>query len=110
MRQRRWIGADHAESIDLRQQRLLDLVLKQVRHYYAELYQTRACYKYPLSVTRLMKLCNRSGSRILMAVRILSHSFDIESETEPPLYYERASGIKNPMHRPYRIFLRSRHG
>jgi len=110
MRQRKWIGTDSLESIDVRQQRLLNLVLQKVRYYYAELHQTRDCYKYPLSLSRLMKLCNRSGTRTLMAVRILSHSYDVELEREPPLYYERVSSSKNPMHRPYRIFLRSPHG
>jgi hypothetical protein len=43
----------------------------------------RLCY--PLTLSRLMKLCNRNGLRTLMAVRILRHSIDTESESEPPL-------------------------
>ena len=39
-----------------------------------------------------------------MAVRILSYSIDIESETEPPLIYERDPSQRNAMHRPYRIY------
>lgn len=107
MMQRKWLGTGMVESFDARQQRLLDLVLGKVRHYYAELHETRDCYRYPLTLSRLMKLCNRSGSRTLMAVRILSHSIDIESESDPPLVYERASVRNNAMHRPYQIYLRS---
>ncbi len=106
MRRRKWPGTGLIESFDVRQQRLLDLVLAKVRHYYAELYQTRDCYRYPLTLSRLMQLCNRSGLRTLMAVRILSHSVDMESESEPPLAYERDSSQNNAMRRPYRIFLR----
>ena len=108
MKQRKWLGTGYVESFDLRQQRLLDLVLEQVRIYYAELYETRYCYRYPLTLSRLMKLCNRSGLRTLMALRILSYSVDVESESEPPLVYERASSQRNATHRPYRIFLRDK--
>ena len=107
MRQRRWLGTGTIESFDVRQQRLLDLVLGKVRYYYSELYETRDCYRYPLTLSRLMKLCNRSGLRTLMAVRILSHSVDVESEFQPPLVYERDRSQKNAMRRPYRIYLRS---
>lgn len=106
MNRRKWLGTGMIESFDLRQQRLLDLVLETVRYYYAELYETRDCYRYPLSISRLMKLCNRSGLRTLMAVRILSHSMDVESETEPPLIYEREPSQKNAVRRPYRIYLK----
>ena len=95
------------ESFDMRQQRLLDIVLDMIRYYYAELYETRACFRYPLTLSRLMKLCNRSGLRTLMAVRILSHSADVESESKPPLVYERDPSQNNAMRRPYRIYLRS---
>ena len=109
MNRRKWLGTGMIESFDLRQQRLLDLVLETVRHYYAKLHGTRDCYRYPLTLSRLMKLCNRSGLRTLMAVRILSHSADIESETEPPLAYERDPSQNNAMRRPYRIYLRHNH-
>jgi hypothetical protein len=107
MKQRKWLGTGTIESFDVRQQRLLDLVLGKVRHYYAELYETRDCYRYPLTLSRLMNLCNRSGLRTLMAVRILSHTLDVESESDPPLVYERNRSQKNAMRRPYRIYLRS---
>lgn len=106
MKKRRWLGTGMIESFDIRQQRLLDLILEKVRHYYAELYETRECYRYPLTLSRLMKLSNRSGLRTLMAVRILSHSADIEKESKPPLIYERDVSLKNAMRRPYRIFIR----
>lgn len=109
MRQRQWVGSDIIETLDIRQQRLLDLILQKIRLYYSELYQTKDCYRYPLSLSRLMRLCNRSGTRTLMAIRILSFSFDIESEHEPPVYYDRAQSPKNPTRRAYRIFLRSPH-
>ena len=107
MNRRKWLGTGMAESFDIRQQRLLDLVLETVRYYYAELHGTRDCYRYPLTLSRLMKLCNRSGLRTLMAVRIISHSVDADSESEPPLAYERDSSQNNAMRRPYRIYLRS---
>lgn len=110
MRERKWLGTGMIESFDARQQRLLDLVLEKVRHYYAELHETRDCYRYPLTLSRLMKLCNRSGSRTLMAVRILSHSVDAGKETAPPLIYERTASKNNAAHRPYRIFLNTTAG
>ena len=107
MRQRKWLGTGMVESFDVRQQRLLDLVLETVCFYYAELFETRDCYRHPLTLSRLMKLCNRSGLRTLMAVRILSHSVDIEAESQPPLVYERDPSQNNAMRRPYRIYLRN---
>jgi len=107
MNRRKWLGTGTIESFDVRQQRLLDLVLEKVRYYYAELHETRDCYKHPLTLSRLMKLCNRSGLRTLMAVRILSYSIDMESELQPPLIYEREPSKKNAMRRPYRIYLRT---
>lgn len=105
MMRRKWLGTGMIESFDVRQQRMLDLVLEKVRYYYAELYETRDCYRYPLTLSRLMKLCNRSGVRTLMAVRILSQSYDLESETKPTLIYERDQSLNNAVRRPYRIFL-----
>lgn len=109
MRKRRWLGTGLVESFDLKQQRLLDLVLEKSRYYYAQLYETRDCYQHPLSLSRLMRLCQRNGLSTLMAVRVLSHSVDVESEAEPPLIYERDQSEKNATRRPYRIFLRHKH-
>ena len=36
MRQRRWPGTGMIESFDIRQQRLLDLILEKVRHYWVQ--------------------------------------------------------------------------
>ncbi|MBT62895.1 MAG: hypothetical protein CML13_06750 [Puniceicoccaceae bacterium] len=109
MNVRHWVGSEMTETIDARQQQMLNLVLAKVRLYYDELYQTKASCQYPLSLSRLMRLCNRNGTRTLMAVRILSLSYDPETEQEPPLYYDRAQSPKNPMRRAYRIYLRSPH-
>lgn len=109
MRRRRWLGTDGVELIDQRQQRLLDLVVEKVRYYYEELYETKTSCQYPLSLSKLMRLCRRSGTRTLMAVRILTFSYDIDQETEPPLYYDRVHSKKNAMRRAYRIYLRSPH-
>lgn len=106
MKRRKWPGTGMVETFDIRQQRLLDLVLEKVRYYYAELHGTQDCYQYPLTLSRLMKLCNRSGLRTLMAVRILSHSIDVETQSNPPLVYKRDASKNNAMHRPYRIYLR----
>ena len=106
MNRRKWLGTGFVESFDVRQQRMLNHVLEKVRHYYAELHGTRDCHRYPLTLSRLMKLCNRSGLRTLMAVRILSYSVDLETELEPPLVYERDPSQNNAMRRPYRIYLR----
>lgn len=109
MRQRKWLGSGIVESFDKRQQRILELVLAMVRYYYRDLYETRDCYRYPLSLSGLMKLCRCNGPRALAAVRVLTHSVDLESESEPPLIYERMVSQRNPMKRPYRIFLRNPH-
>jgi len=107
MRKRRWLGTGLIESFDVRQQSLLGLVYREVQRYYAELYGTRDCYRYPLSLSGLMKQCKRSGLSTLMAVRVLTHSVDVEAEKEPPLIYERDQSQKNATRRPYRIFLRA---
>ena len=106
MMNRRWVGTGMVEAFDARQTKLLELVLEKTRNYYRDLYETRPCYRYPLNINRLMRLCKRSGIRVLMAVRILSNSVDVDSEEEPPLIYERTQCDKKHMHRPYRIFIR----
>ena len=108
MRRRRWLGSGIEEDFDARQQAMLDLVLKKVTEYYQKLAGTRYSHRYPLTLSRLMKICNRSGLRTLMAVRVLSHSIEMGKETSPPLIYERAKSERNASHRPYRIFLRAR--
>ena len=107
MRRRRWLGSGIEEDFDVRQQAMLDLVLEKVTDYYGKLAGTRYSHRYPLTLSRLMKLCNRSGLRTLMTVRVLSHSIEVGKEASPPLVYERVKSERNASHRPYRIFLRN---
>jgi hypothetical protein len=97
------------EELDKRQQTFLDLVLEKIRYYYRELYGTRPCYQYPLTLTRLSKLCNRSTTSVINAVRLLANSAE-ESEDEPPISYDRISSLRNFSHRVYRIFLKDTKG
>ena len=107
MRLRKWLGTGMIEAFDKRQQSLLDHILKTIRHYYTELYETRERYRYPLTAARLSKLSKRSGLRTMMAVRILANSIDIEFETQPPIACQRARSRGNQSHRPYQIFILS---
>lgn len=93
------------EDFDSRQQRLLSLVQMKVEEYYRDLYQTRSKYQYPLSLSRLARLCNRSKPAVLAAIRILANSIT-QDGGEPVIIYDRISSGKNASHRPYRIFLK----
>jgi hypothetical protein len=108
MEKRVWIKSGVVEELDEKQVRLLNLALEQIEHYYKSLYQTRPCYQYPLSLSRLMKLCNRSGSTVGMALRYLANTVPLGSQNQPPIHYDRISAFKNKSHRPYRIFLRTK--
>ena len=103
-----WVKSGVVEDLDEKQVRLLKLVLEKIEYYYKELYQTRPVYQYPLSLSRLMKLCNRSGAAVGMALRYLANTVPFGSNAEPPVLYDRVSAMKNKSHRPYRIFLRHR--
>ena len=105
---RRWIRSGVVEELDKRQTRLLELVDSKIKFYYAELYRTRPCYQYPLSLWRLMKLCNRSSYSVSSAIRLLANTIPAGSNAEPVIYYDRHSARKNRTHRPYRIFLRQK--
>ena len=94
------------EELDARQERLLEIVYANIVRYYRELHGTRPCYRYPLSLSRLMKLCNRSGHAVTLALRYLANTVAMGSGIEPLVYYDRVSASKNKSHRPYRIFLR----
>lgn len=107
MEKRVWIKSGVVEELDEKQTRLLNLVLEKIRYYYQQLYQTRPCYQYPLSLSRLMKLCNRSGSSVSMALRYLANTIPVGSKAEPPISYDRVASQKNKSHRPYRIFLKT---
>lgn len=109
MEQRRWIRSGIIEPIDAKQARLMKLVYDKIVFYYRELHQTRPCYQYPLSLSRLMKLCKRSGSTIVRALHFLAHTVSADcKDAEPLITYDRVSSERNASHRPYRIFLRHR--
>jgi hypothetical protein len=94
------------EQLDAKQTALLEHVLKNIQYYYSTLYLTRPVYQYPLTLSRLMKLCNRSGHAVSAALRYLANTIPEGSESEPPIYYDRKQAAKNKSHRPYRIYLR----
>ena len=108
IQKRIWIKSGIVEELDKRQLQLLDLVYEKIRFYYSELYGTRSCYQYPLSLWRLRKLCNRSSYTVSMALRYLANTVPVGSKMKPPIYYDRQSAEKNKSHRPYRIFLREK--
>ena len=58
MQKRVWIRSGVVEELDEKQIRLMSLVYDKILLYYRELYRTRPCYQHPLSLSRLMKLCN----------------------------------------------------
>jgi len=109
MERRVWIKSGVVEELDHRQSRLLALVHEKIVYYYRHLHRTRPCYQYPLSLSRLMKLCRRSSAAVTLALRYLANTIPAGSKSEPPIYYDRISSQKNKSHRPYRIFLRQRY-
>ena len=108
IQERVWIKSGVIEALDQRQIALLKHVQEQIEHYYRELYQTRPCFDYPLSLSRLMKLTNRSGSSVTAAIRYLANTIPAGSSERPTISYDRISSERNPSHRPYRIWLRER--
>ena len=106
MQKRVWIKSGIVEALDQRQTRLLELVHEKIVFYYRTLHGTRPSLKYPLSLSRLMRLCNRSGSVVTLALRYLANTVPFGSDAEPVVYYDRIASKRNPSHRPYRIFLR----
>ena len=106
MEKRMWIKSGIIEELDARQTRLIELVFEKIEFYYQNLYQTRPCYQYPLSLSRLMKLCKRNSPTINLALRYLANTIPVGSTTQPPIYYDRVQAQKNKSHRSYRIFLR----
>ena len=101
-----WIKSGVVEDLDEKQIRLINLVYEKIVFYYRELYRTRPCYQYPLSLSRLMKLCNRSGHAVATALRYLANTVPVGSSEQPKVFYDRRAAMKNKSHRPYRIFLR----
>lgn len=105
MRQRTWVRSGITEDIDARQQALLDLVRSQVERYYRELHGTRPCFAGALTLSRLMRMCNRNGIAVSLALRILANTVE-EGQREPSVWYERVPSKRHPAKRYYRITLR----
>ena len=108
MEKRVWIKSGIVEELDAKQVRLINLVFEKIVFYYRHLYRTRPRYQYPLSLSRLMKLCNRGGATVSLALRYLANTVPAGSSELPPIHYDRTSASKNKSHRPYRIFLRQK--
>jgi len=109
MQKRAWIKSGVIEELDIKQQRLVNLVHEKIVFYYRELHRTRPCYQYPLSLSRLMRLTKRSGHAVSTALRYLANTVPAGTNETPPVFYDRQSATKNKSHRPYRIFLRKKY-
>ena len=105
-----WIKSGIVEELDARQLALIILVHEKITLYYRQLFRTQPRYRYPLSLSRLMKLCNRSNAAVTLALRYLANTIPAGSDEQPPVYYDRIKSEKNNSHRPYRIFLRKKVG
>jgi len=108
LQKRVWVKSGVIEVIDEREVRLLELVYEKIVYYYRHLHGTRPVYQYPLSLSRLMKLCNRSGSAVRTALHYLANTVPLGSHDGPLIHYDRVQSVKNKSHRPYRIFLRNK--
>jgi hypothetical protein len=106
MQKRVWIRSGIVEELDAKQEGLLKLVLAKIELYYRYLHGTRPVFQYPLSLSRLMKLCNRNSYAVSTALKYLANTVPFDSNAEPPIYYDRKPARRNRSHRPYRIFLR----
>ena len=106
LQKRVWVKSGVIEVLDEREVRLLNLVYEKVVYYYKQLHGTRPVYQYPLSLSRLMKLCNRSGTAIRKAIQYLANTIPLGSHEGTLIYYDRTQSVRNKSHRPYRIFLR----
>jgi len=56
------------KELDRSQVQLRQLIQPQIEYYYRELYKTRPCYQYPLSLSRLMHLGRRSSHAVVSAL------------------------------------------
>jgi hypothetical protein len=108
LQKRVWVKSGVIEILDEREVRLLNHVYEQIVHYYKHLYGTRPCYRYPLTLSRLMKLCNRSSTAIRKAIQYLANTIPLGSHEGTLIHYDRIQSVKNKSHRPYRIFLRQK--
>ena len=109
MEKRVWIKSGIVEELDARQMALIHLVQEKIAFYYRHLFRTQPRYQYPLSLSRLMKLCHRSGAAVTLALRYLANTIPAGSDEPPSVFYDRQSATKNKSHRPYRIFLRKKY-
>jgi len=108
LQKRVWVRSGLIEILDEREAALLKHVYEQVVHYYKHLYRTRPCFQYPLTLSRLMKLCNRSGTAVRKALMYLANTIPLGSHDGTLIHYDRIQSVKNKSHRPYRIFLREK--
>lgn len=108
LQKRVWVKSGVIEVLDEREVRLLELVYEKIVFYYRHLYRTRPRYQYPLTVSRLMKLCNRSGTAVRTALHYLANTIPLGSHDGTLIHYDRVQSVKNKSHRPYRIFLRKK--
>ena len=108
LQKRVWVKSGVIEILDEREVRLLNHVYEEIVHYYQHLSGTRPCYRYPLSLSRLMKLCNRSGTAVRKAMQYLANTIPLGSREGPLIHYDRIQSVRNKSHRPYRIFLRQK--
>jgi hypothetical protein len=108
LQKRVWVKSGVIEVIDEREVQLLELVYEKIVFYYGHLYRTRPVYQYPLSLSRLMRLCNRSGSAVRTALHYLANTIPLGSHEGTLIHYDRVQSVKNTSHRPYRIFLRNK--
>jgi hypothetical protein len=51
--------------------------------YYQKLHRTRPCYQYPLSLSRLMRLCKRNSDEVNTALRRLANAVPAGSDSLP---------------------------
>lgn len=106
LQKRVWVKSGVIEVLDEREASLLNLVYEKIVYYYRHLHGTRPRYQYPLSLSRLMKLCNRSGTAVRTALHYLANTIPLGSHEGTLIHYDRVQSVKNKSHRPYRIFLR----
>jgi hypothetical protein len=106
LQKRVWVKSGVIEVLDEREVRLLELVYEKIVYYDKHLHHTQPRYQYPLSLSRLMKLCNRSGSAVRTALHYLANTIPLGSHEGTLIHYDRVQSVKNKSHRPYRIFLR----
>lgn len=92
MEVRKWVGGGE-EILNKRQAQFLDFVHQNIVYYYKHLYLMAPKYRYPLSLSRLCKLCNASHQSVKMAVILLAHTSYKKKGAE--IVYQKMQGKKN---------------